>query len=85
MSMIYLGLMVCCCYVNICIETDTTPGAKRKCDELAIPLLGDIPLHPQICKDADAGKPTVVANPGTPQGMAFVKIIERLKTELGLG
>jgi ATP-binding protein involved in chromosome partitioning len=64
--------------------SNINPGARRKCDELGIQLLGDIPLHPQICRDADAGKPTVVANPESPQAPAFTKIMERLHTELGL-
>jgi ATP-binding protein involved in chromosome partitioning len=67
------------------LSADLLTGTKRKCDELGLPLLGDIPLHPQICTDADAGKPTVVANPESPQAQAFVNIVERLKNELRLG
>ncbi|TKA76072.1 hypothetical protein B0A55_05709 [Friedmanniomyces simplex] len=46
-------------------------GVRKKCDQLSIKLLGDIPLHPQICHDADAGKPTVVSAPDGPQAQAF--------------
>ena len=53
-------------------------GARRKCDELGIRLLGDIPLHPQICTDADAGKPTVVASPDGPQAEAFRLIADQI-------
>ncbi len=67
------------------IPSNVTIGARRKCDELGMQLLGDIPLHPQICLDADAGKPTVVATPDSPQARAFMKIAERLHTELELG
>lgn len=59
-------------------------GAKKKCEELGITLLGDIPLHPQICSDADAGKPTVVGSPDSPQAEAFTKLARELKTTLGL-
>ncbi|KAM0723501.1 hypothetical protein Q7P37_000488 [Cladosporium fusiforme] len=59
-------------------------GAKKKCAELGIKLLGDIPLHPQICSDADAGKPTVVGSPKSPQAQAFTKLAQDLRTQLGL-
>lgn len=59
-------------------------GAKKKCEELGITLLGDIPLHPQICSDADAGKPTVVGSPDSPQAEAFTKLARELKATLNL-
>ena len=61
-----------------------SPGAKKKCVELGITLLGDIPLHAQICTDADAGKPTVVGSPNSPQAEAFTKLARDLKMTLGL-
>jgi ATP-binding protein involved in chromosome partitioning len=61
-----------------------SPGAKKKCEELGITLLGDIPLHAQICTDADAGKPTVVGSPNSPQAEAFTKLARDLKMTLGL-
>ena len=64
--------------------THLATGARRKCDELGIELLGDISLHPRICTDADAGKPTVVADPESSQAQSFIKIMDRLRTELGL-
>ena len=51
---------------------------------MGITLLGDIPLHPNICTDADAGKPTVVAQPGSPQAEAFTAIGKRLMLDLGI-
>lgn len=47
-------------------------------------FLGDIPLDSQICADADAGKPTVVANPRGPQAEAFENIATKLASKLGL-
>jgi ATP-binding protein involved in chromosome partitioning len=61
-----------------------SPGVKKKCQELGIKLLGDIPLHAQICSDADAGKPTVVGSPSSPQAEAFTQLARDLKTTLGL-
>ncbi|KAF2172404.1 hypothetical protein M409DRAFT_17637 [Zasmidium cellare ATCC 36951] len=59
-------------------------GARNKCDELGLPLLGDIPLHAQICTDADAGKPTVVASPDSPQAAAFRNVAQQLVSSLKL-
>ncbi|RMY64751.1 hypothetical protein D0863_09588 [Hortaea werneckii] len=59
-------------------------GAKKKCEQIGVNLLGDIPLHPQICSDADTGKPTVVANPEGPQAQAFSKIAQELISKLNL-
>ena len=41
-------------------------------------MLGDIPLHAEICEDADRGKPTVVAKPNSPQGEAFTELAHRI-------
>ncbi|KAK5156752.1 hypothetical protein LTS14_004965 [Recurvomyces mirabilis] len=59
-------------------------GARKKCDELGVTLLGDIPLHPQICHDADIGKPSVVASPEGPQAQAFHAVMEAVAKSVGL-
>ncbi|KAF2772434.1 P-loop containing nucleoside triphosphate hydrolase protein [Teratosphaeria nubilosa] len=59
-------------------------GAKRMCQEIGVELLGDIPLHPSICHDADAGKPTVVASPEGPQAQSFTAIARGLTSTLKL-
>ena len=66
------------------MPTNKFSGVKKKCAERGITLLGDIPLHPQICSDADAGKPTVVGSPDSPQAEAFAKLARELKAMLGL-
>ena len=66
------------------ILTIIIAGAKKKCEQIGVNLLGDIPLHPQICSDADTGKPTVVANPEAPQAQAFSKIAQELISKLNL-
>lgn len=60
----------------------TQAGAKKKCNEIGIPFLGDIPLHPDICASADTGKPTVVANPDTPQAQSFDEIAKIIASSL---
>lgn len=57
-------------------------GARKKCEQIGVNMLGDIPLHPQICEDADAGRPTVVANPDGAQAQAFHAIAEQLATKV---
>jgi len=57
-------------------------GVAKKCKELNIPLLGDIPLHPRICDDADRGKPTVVAEPESARAVAFDTIAGKLRERL---
>ena len=58
-------------------------GAKKACEEQNLHFLGDVPLHERICDDADRGKPTVVAEPGSKNAEAFSMIakgvIERLE------
>lgn len=59
-------------------------GARQKATELGIDLLGDIPLHPQICEDADSGKPTVVAEPESDRAKVFSTIAQKLAAIIGI-
>jgi len=59
-------------------------GVERACREHGIPFLGDVPLHPRICDDADKGKPTVVSEPDSERSKAFGRIAERVGKEIGL-
>ena len=54
----------------------------RRCAELGIELLGDIPLHASICHDADRGKPTVVADPDGVQAQAFRQVAKGVEEKL---
>ncbi|KAF2857219.1 P-loop containing nucleoside triphosphate hydrolase protein [Piedraia hortae CBS 480.64] len=59
-------------------------GVRRKCEEEKVKILGDIPLHSSICASADSGKPTVVAEPSSPQAKAFEDIAADLAKQLNL-
>ncbi|MCJ1417353.1 hypothetical protein MMC32_003696 [Xylographa parallela] len=59
-------------------------GVSRECSKYGIGFLGDIPLHASICDDADRGKPTVVSEPASPRGQAFVKIADIVGKKIGL-
>ncbi|EKG11516.1 hypothetical protein MPH_11405 [Macrophomina phaseolina MS6] len=54
-------------------------------DELGVPLLGQIPLHPRICADADRGKPSVVAEEmDSPNVRAFETVAAKVAAAVGL-
>ncbi len=59
-------------------------GVTRACKEHGIQFLGDIPLHPSICDDADRGKPTVVSEPESVRAKAFVTIADLVGKNIGL-
>ena len=59
-------------------------GVARTCEGHGIELLGDIPLDAQICDDADRGKPTVVAEPESARGGAFMGIAEKIGRQIEL-
>ena len=56
---------------------------ERMCREHKIDFLGDIPLHPNIGDDGDRGKPTVVSEPTSERGVAFIKIAEDIASKVG--
>ena len=60
-------------------------GVLRECNKHGVSFLGDIPLHENICKDADRGKPTMVAEPHSARAMAFLDIARKLDAKLRLG
>ena len=61
-----------------------TEGVKKTCESHGIELLGDIALDAQICDDADKGKPTVVAEPESTRGQAFLAIADRIGRKIEL-
>ena len=59
-------------------------GVARECSKQEVDFLGDIPLDPHICSDADRGKPTLVADPEGKSAGAFLAIAELLREKLDL-
>ena len=53
-------------------------GARKACEEHNLHFLGDVPLHERICDDADRGKPTVAAEPGSQNASAFDSIAKEV-------
>ncbi|CZS89571.1 related to Nbp35p and human nucleotide-binding protein [Rhynchosporium agropyri] len=59
-------------------------GVNHACKKYGIDFLGDIPLHASICDDADRGKPTVVAEPESDRGKAFIQLAETVGSRINL-
>jgi len=59
-------------------ELMTTGGGKELADELGVPFLGRIPLHPDISKVSDQGVPFVYALPDNPASKAIMSIAREL-------
>ena len=58
-------------------------GGRRLADELGIPLLGEIPLYPQIHAGGDSGTPIVVAEPDAPAARAMLAVASRVAEAMG--
>lgn len=59
-------------------------GVTHACEKYGVKFLGDVPLHPSICDDADRGKPTVVSEPGSERAQAFKNIAQIIGKDVGL-
>jgi ATP-binding protein involved in chromosome partitioning len=59
-------------------------GVLRTCAEHQVDLLGNIPLHADICNDADRGKPTVVAEPESSRANSFIELQKTIAKKLGI-
>jgi ATP-binding protein involved in chromosome partitioning len=56
-------------------------GGQRLADEIAAPLLGTVPLQPQLAALADEGKPVLVAQPDSPAAVSLRDIAETLRSK----
>jgi ATP-binding protein involved in chromosome partitioning len=49
-------------------------GGARMAAQYGVDLLGELPLDSRVREEADGGRPTVVAAPGTPRAAAYVEM-----------
>src|SRR6266545_1984492 len=56
-------------------------GGQLAADTLGVPLLGQIPLMPEIREGGDAGTPIVLSQPDSPAGLALMEAARRLAKE----
>src|SRR5437868_2700166 len=54
-------------------------GGRELADQLGVPLLGQVPLVPELRIGADEGRPLVVTHPDDEASQAFVAIAERVE------
>ena len=54
-------------------------GGKRLAKELDVPFLGQIPIDPEICEEADKGIPFVMGHVDTPAAEAFKEIVKKVE------
>jgi ATP-binding protein involved in chromosome partitioning len=57
-------------------------GGRELADDLQVPLLGQVPLVPELREGGDAGRPIVVAHPDDPAAVVFRDIATKLDEEL---
>jgi ATP-binding protein involved in chromosome partitioning len=55
-------------------------GGKRLAEKVGVPLLGQVPLDPDVARGGDEGRPVVLAGDG-PVALAFREIADRIATE----
>jgi len=57
-------------------------GGRELADQLEVPLLGQVPLVPELRAGADNGEPIVVSHPDDPASQVFAAMAERLDVEM---
>ena len=57
-------------------------GGARMAGEYGVPLLGELPLDARIQQEADGGRPSVVAEPGSARAQAYVNAARRAAAAL---
>jgi ATP-binding protein involved in chromosome partitioning len=60
-------------------------GGERMAEQYGVPLLGNLPLDIHIREEADAGQPSVVADPDGPAARAYLEIARRMCARLAAG
>jgi ATP-binding protein involved in chromosome partitioning len=60
-------------------ELFSSGGGQRLADEINVPLLGSVPLQPQLAALADTGQPILVAQPESPAATSLREIAEVLQ------
>ena len=57
-------------------------GGKRLAEDLDVPFLGQIPIDPEICEEADKGIPFVMGHADSPAAKAFKEIVANVENFL---
>jgi ATP-binding protein involved in chromosome partitioning len=60
-------------------ELFSSGGGQRLAEELGVPLLGTVPLQPQLAEQADNGQPVLIASPDSPAAESLRRIAAELR------
>jgi ATP-binding protein involved in chromosome partitioning len=60
-------------------ELFSSGGGQRLADEIQVPLLGSVPLQPQLAALADDGQPVLIAQPDSPAARSLRDIADALQ------
>jgi ATP-binding protein involved in chromosome partitioning len=60
-------------------ELFSSGGGQRLAEEIGVPLLGSVPLQPRLAELADAGRPVLVAAPGSPAAASLRDVADQLR------
>ena len=60
-------------------------GGARLSEELGVPLLGQIPLQPDLAAGADKGVPILISAPDSPAAVALASLAEAISKAAGTG
>ncbi|MGQ9721563.1 MAG: Mrp/NBP35 family ATP-binding protein [Candidatus Jordarchaeum sp.] len=60
-------------------------GGKKISKEMNLPLLGQIPIDPEITVDSDQGTPFIVKNPETQATKIFEEIVQKIQKTIESG
>ncbi len=60
-------------------ELFSSGGGQRLAEEIAAPLLGSVPLQPQLAVLADQGQPILIAQPDSPAAVSLRAVAESLQ------
>jgi ATP-binding protein involved in chromosome partitioning len=60
-------------------ELFSSGGGQRLANEISAPLLGSVPLQPQLAILADEGQPILIAQPESPAALSLKDIAEQLQ------
>ncbi len=58
-------------------------GGESESSRLEVPLLGTIPISPEIMLASDAGRPFVIEHPDSPAALEFQRIAQAIVDEVG--
>ena len=65
-------------------ESHEHAGGARMAAEFKLRLLGELPLDIHIREEADGGRPSVVAAPGTPRAVAYANMARNVAGQLAV-